>query len=416
MKKYSLPVVYKESQKVLEHISAIVQNNLTLMRVNPNRVRGLNYFEELISNDSHIKTLQNFDGKIIGTFCNFVPEELIYAAGAIPIRLCAGFYDTIAIGENILPRDICPLIKSSVGAFLSKLPYYELCHLLILPTSCDAKKKLSLILSDYKPVWTLELPQTKNIHKSLNWWISEVKNLKNQLETFTGVKITKGRLKASIDLLHKRTEAFRRLHQLRKLNPPVISGRDVLLVIQSAFYAPIEEWIEKTNALCAELENRKKESQLIAKRKRILLTGAPVIWPNYKIINIIEEFDATVVADDLCSGTRYLYDSVEVDEWTMSGMLEAIAMRYLYPSTCPCFNQTDDRIDRILQLVNEFSCQGVIYHNLRLCQGYDMEQELVKKALLANKIPFFSLTTDYSPEDVGPLTNRVEAFLEIIET
>ncbi|MDI6788904.1 MAG: double-cubane-cluster-containing anaerobic reductase [Planctomycetota bacterium] len=424
-KKYNWPVLRKEdkeSEKVQDSIASLVQNNLSLMRASPNRAKGMRYFEEILSGDSRVKEIQLLNTKIIGIFCNFIPEELIHSAGAIPIRLCSGFYETIETAEKILPRDICPLIKSSFGALALNLPYFNHCSLSIIPTPCDGKKRLAELFSDYIPVWTLELPQTKNLNKSFDRWLTEIRSLKKRLESFVGVKISKSRLKSSIKLLHKRTEVFRRLHRIRKINPPVINGRDVLLVIQSAFYDDPERWIEKTTDLCNELEGGvgKKTEKPIAsapKTKRLLLTGAPLIWPNFKILNIIEASGAVVVADELCSGTRYLYDPVEVDEWTMDGMLMAMSARYLYPSTCPCFPiNRDDRIDAILRLVDEFSCQGVIYHNMRLCQLYDIEQGLVKKVLLDKGIPMLSLQTDYSSEDLGPLKNRVEAFLEMLES
>ncbi|MFH1227076.1 MAG: double-cubane-cluster-containing anaerobic reductase [Planctomycetota bacterium] len=421
MKKYSWPLVHNadnESSRVQEGIASTARRNLASMRASPNRAQALGYFDEIITGDSRVKALQRFNGKIIGTYCNFVPEELIYAAGAIPIRLCAGFHDTIAAAEKVLPPDVCPLVKSSFGAVTLKLPYFNLCQSLIVPTSCDGKKKLAEILGDYLPVWTLELPQTKNIDTSLDRWLAEIIALKKKLESFSGVKISKARLKSAIDLIHIRTEAFRRLHQIRKSEPPVISGRDVLLVIQCAFYDAPESWIEKTNLLCDELEAKiktaPKSNNPGPKTKRLLLTGAPLIWPNYQIINTIEESGAVVVADELCSGTRYLYDSVEVDEWTMNGMLRALGTRYLYPATCPCFARADDRIDRIIQLVTEFGCRGVVYHNLRLCQNYSMEQELVKSVLADKKIPMLSLQADYSQENLGALKTRVEAFIEMI--
>lgn len=415
-KKYNWPVIRKtgpESERARTRSATIIQNNLTSMRTYPHRAGALAYFEETMTTDTGARNLQTSSDKIIGTFCNFIPEELIYAAGARSVRLCAGFHETIAPSEEILPRDICPLIRSSFGAFIMAFPYFDLCQQVIIPTSCDAKKRLADILSDYMTVWTLELPQTKNIEKSLQSWVAEFDSLKNKLSSFTGTKISSSRLKSTIQLFHKRTETARRLHKLRKLEPPVISGRDALLVIQTAFYTDPTTWIDKTNLLCDELEA--KTPPPAKETKRLLLTGAPVIWPNYKILNILETSGAVVVADELCSGTRYLYDPVEVDEWTMNGMLKALATRYLYPTTCPCFMQSDDRIDRILQLVDEFACEGVIYHNLRLCQLFDIEQNLVKKVLLEKKIPMLSLQTDYSQEDLGPLKTRVEAFLEMLE-
>lgn len=396
-------------------LSETTNKNLELMKKIANRASGMRYYEETIASDRRIKEIKEFGGKVIGTFCNFVPEELIYAAGAIPIRLCSGFYDAVNLAEEVLPRDICPLIKSSFGLKMLALGYFEVCDLVIMPTTCDGKKKLGDILSSYLPVWTLQVPPTKDNPKSKEFWLADVRMLKKKIERLTKVKITKHRLREAIELLHRRQEVFRRFYEIRKSKPPVITGRDALLVAQTSFYDEIIRWIQKTEELCRELEEKIKSGTFICDHApRLLLIGSPIIWPNWKILNIIEE-EAIIVIDELCSGTQRLYDPVEVDEQTMEGMLRAIAERYLLPSICPCFIKSDDRIDRILQMIDDFKVDGVVYHTLRLCILYDMESSKIKEVLRDKGIPMLEIITDYSQEDVEQIRTRVEAFLEMVK-
>lgn len=423
-RRYIRPAVHKEDERIGKSLSKLISQNLEVMQKVPDRAEAMSYYDEMVTSDTRVREIQNFKGKVIGTFCNFVPEELIYAAGAIPIRLCAGFYDTIHPAEEVLPRDICPLIKSSLGFKILGLPYFELCDVVILPTSCDGKKKLGEILNDYLPVWMPELPQNKDLLSSRNLWLGEIKVLKERLEQFCRIKITKERLKVAIRLLHKRGEVFRRLYEIRKYKPCPINERDALLVTQASFYDDINRWIKNTEKLverlCSQpaLAKRSGQGKLVTsnQKPRLLLTGAPIIWPNYKVLNIVEEAGAVIVMDELCSGTQHLYDPVEVDEWTLEGMLEAIANRYLLPSTCPCFTESNDRIDKLLEMVEDFSCEGVIYHSLRLCQLYDIEEALVKQVLKDKGIPMLNIHTDYSGEDIEQLKTRVEAFLEMIKS
>lgn len=429
-KRYSVSPVKKKDNKIEENLSNQHSKNLKLLKKAKDRVNVLSYYEGIASTSCRIEEMKNLSGqkkKIIGTFCNFVPEELIYACGCVPVRLCAGAYDTVSAGEEMLPRDICPLIKSSLGFKILGLSYFELCDLVIIPTTCDGKKKLGEILADLLPVWILEVPSRKNISAAKDFWFSEVDRLKRRLEQFSGVKITRERLKQAIEKLHKRQAVFRQFYQLRKHDPPLINGRDSLLVVQASFYDDIDRWIEKTEELCGELSNQpapldSKHLTGLAQAKRsgpreprLLLTGAPIIWPNYKVLNIIEEAGATVVIDELCSGTQHLYEPVEPDEWTQDAMLRAIADRYLLPSTCPCFVESSDRIDRILNLIDEFNVDGVIYHSLRLCQLYDIESYKVKHALKAKGKAMLNIHTDYSQEDTEQIKTRAEAFLEMIK-
>ncbi|MBA2124510.1 hypothetical protein B9J78_06240 [bacterium Unc6] len=415
-RRYSYPVLKKENWQVKEKLKEATSKNLELIRKAPHRPEGISYYEDIISGDKREKELQKFSGKIIGSFCIFTPEELIHSACAIPVRLCAGAYDTISIAEEVLPRDICPLVKSSFGFKVARFSYFELCDAVISPTPCDDKKKLGEILSNYLPVWSLRLPQSKEIGHSQEYWLREIRILKERIEQLTCNKITKKSLKESIRILHKRQEVLRRFYELRKNNPPLINGRDALLVIQTGFYDDINRWIEKTQKLCDELEERKSNNKLPLSNCRLLLTGAPIIWPNYKLLNIIEEMQSTIVIDELCSGTRHFYDPVEVNEWTMDGMLQAIANRYLLPSSCPCFTESDDRIDKILQSAEDFKVNGVIHHSLRLCPLYDMELPKVSRVFKDKGIPFLAIHTDYSLEDIEQIRTRVEAFLEMLRS
>lgn len=329
-------VIVEKKEELEKAFLAQGKKNLEMLRKIPNRVKALNYFDEICQLGQRVKEIEDFKkagGKVIGYFCNFVPEELIYAAGCLPIRLCAGFYETVEIAEEILAKDICPLINSSFGFKIAELPYFSFCDLVILPTSCDGKKKLAEILSNWLPVWLLELPNIKDTPQSKEFWLSQVKLLKKRLEKLTGQKITHSKLKEAIELLHWRQLIFRRFYEIRKAEKPVISGRDALLVINTCFFDDLERWTQKTEKLCQELEeNIRKDLEIChSQTPRLLLSGVPIIWPNYKLLNIIEEFGGIIVGDTLCSGTQHLYNPVEIDEWVMEEMFKAISEKYLLP-------------------------------------------------------------------------------------
>src|SRR3989337_2466607 len=151
--------------------------------------------------------------------------------------------------------------------------------------------KLSEIISDYKPVWTMPLPRIKDSSQSMNFWSEEIKTVKGQIEELTGTKITGKKLRSAIELVQKATRAFRRLQELRK-GPPVIMGRDAMLVNQTYMWDDITRWTEKTEALCDELETMAREKIWACPpdTPRVMLTGTPMIWPdNWKLPTLIEE-------------------------------------------------------------------------------------------------------------------------------
>jgi benzoyl-CoA reductase/2-hydroxyglutaryl-CoA dehydratase subunit BcrC/BadD/HgdB len=400
----------------------LTNSNILRMKKIPNRPKAMDYFDRCSLNKEfrldELRKKKEQGKKIVGIFCIQVPEELIYAADAIPIRLCSGFYDAISPAEEIVPKNICSLIKSDVGFnFLRINPLFEICDVIIIPTTCDGRKKMSDILSNYYKIWTMDVPNDKDNAASRNFWEKQISELKEKLEKLTGNQITKKSLASSIKLLHRRTELSRALMEIRQSEKIIVTGRDIYLVMQVAFFDEINRWMHNVMILMKEMEENIKNNitMMPSSTVRVMMTGSPLVWPNMKLLHIIEESGAVVITDDSCSCGQYFYNPVELDEWSMKAMLDAVADKALLPITCPIFIHSDDRIDRMLELVKQYKCDGVIYHLLRLCQVFDFEYTKVNKALEKNNIPLLRIETELSEEDAGQLKTRVEAFIEMLE-
>ena len=430
-KKY-LPVMpQKEIDEIQTSVKTsslkIMADNIERMKKTANnRPKAMEYFDE-ISNffgkrEKEIRDEKAKGKKVIGYFCMFAPIEMILAADAVPVRVNSGWYDTSKLGDRIVPVEVCPVIRSTIGAKMVELsPYLELSDAIISTLTCDGMTKLSEIMSDCKKVITMSPPRVKDSAQSLHLWSEEMKSVKKQLEEITGNKITTKKLKAAIEKMQKATKAFRRLQDLRK-GTPVIMGRDAMLVNQSSTWDNIERWTEKTEALCDELEEKIKNKEWACPpdTPRVIITGTPMFWPdNWKLPTLIEEANppGVLVGDELCSSDRLLYDPVGIDEWTMEDMINAISERYLMASTCPCFTSSDgneDRINWLITKIKDFNANGVIYYVVRGCMLYAMEYSRIKKALDKMNIPVYYLDTEYTREDVGQMKTRVEAFLEML--
>jgi benzoyl-CoA reductase/2-hydroxyglutaryl-CoA dehydratase subunit BcrC/BadD/HgdB len=430
-KRYMPEVSRKEIEElkhtVEESSKKIMNDNIERMKkADPHRPKAMKYFDD-ISNlfgqrQQEIQAEKEKGKKVIGYMCLFAPTELILAADAIPVRVNSGWYDTSKLGDRVVPVEVCPVIRSTIGAKMIELsPFLEQSDALISVLTCDGMTKLSEILSDYKTIWGMNVPRVKDSQQSLRFWNDEIRHMKNQIEQFTGHKITRKKLKEAIETSHRATKAFRRLQELRKGNP-VIMGRDAMLVNQTYQWDDKKRWTEKTEALCDELEARAQRKDWVCSpdTSRVMITGTPMFWPdNWKLPSLVEESNpqGIIVADEQCSGERILNDPVGVDEWSMDDMLNAISDRYLMASTCPCFTSKDgnqDRINWLLNKVKDWNIQGVIYYVVRGCMLYAMEYTRVKKALDKINVPVYYLDTEYTREDVGQMKTRVEAFLEML--
>ena len=430
-KKYMPEISKREIEELRNTIKVasqkiIAENIAKMKKTDANRPEAMEYFDEIANffgtREKEIREAKEEGKKVIGYMCLFAPTELILAADAIPVRVNSGWYDTAKLGDRVVPVEVCPMVRSTIGAkMISLSPYLELSDVLISILTCDGMTKLGEILSDYKSVWTMTLPRFKDSTHAMRLWSEEIKTIKGQIEALTGNKIKQKKLKSAIELTQKATKVFRRLQELRK-GSPVIMGRDAMLVNQTYMWDDIKRWTEKTEALCDELEKRalQKIWACPPDTPRVMVTGTPMIWPdNWKLPTLIEEGtpQGILVADELCSSERLLYDPVGVDEWSMNDMLNAIAERYLMASTCPCFTSKDgneDRVNWLLNKIKEWKIQGVIYYVHRGCMLYAMEYTRVKKVLDHINIPMYYLDTEYTREDVGQMKTRVEAFLEML--
>ncbi|OOO64855.1 3-hydroxyacyl-ACP dehydratase [Clostridium tepidum] len=382
-----------------------------------NRPEGMNYFNFVVSEVHGLRIQElnehrNKGGKVVGTFCVFVPEEIIVAANAISVGLCAGSQFWIEDGEKVLPRNMCPLIKAFMGAKIGgTCPYFQSCDMVIGETTCDGKKKAWEILDEYVPVHVMDLPQMKK-DKDFKKWKEEISDFIKKIEELTGNKITVEALKEGIRVTNAKRRALKRLYDLRKYKPSPISGLDCLLITQIAFYDDPKRFTEKVHELCDELEERIKNSKQ-SNKKRILITGTPMALPNWKLHSIIESLDAEVVVEETCTGTRYFEGEVSEKGETLEELIKNLADRYLNIN-CACFTSNTGRIEDIIKYTKEYEADGVIDTNLSFCHTYAVEHRDVEAKLKEKNIPIMHIETDYSTEDSGQIKTRVEAFLEMI--
>ncbi|MCL5943134.1 MAG: 2-hydroxyacyl-CoA dehydratase family protein [Actinobacteria bacterium] len=385
-----------------------------------NRPAGMAYFDFVMSEIHGLRIKELLDhkaagGTVIGTFCLYVPEEIIRALGGIAVGLCAGAewaYDEV---ERLLPANTCALIKSFLGFKIGKVcPYVESADLVIGETTCDGKKKAYELLGELAPVYVMELPQMKR-EADRAFWRLEIDRLVEKLQMVTGRELTEANLRRAIVEVNAKRRALQRLNACRKATPVPISGKDALLATQVAFYDDVPRFTEMVNRIADELEDRVQSGHGVASPDalRVLVTGSPMSIPNWKLHDIIEKAGAVVVAEELCTGSRYYDQLVPEGGETVEAMLDHIAARYL-DLNCACFTPNPGRLEDVLRLAREYDADGIIHYALQFCAPYQIEATTVQRAAQEAGIPLLRVDTDYSRGDVGQLQTRVEAFLEML--
>lgn len=386
-----------------------------------NRPESMDYYDFVVSEIHGVRPAelvehQKNGGKVFGTFCVYVPDEIVFAAKAIATGLCGGSQFWVPGGEKVLPSNTCPLIKASVGARLDRTcPFFRIADMYVGETTCDGKKKAWEILAEDVPVHVMDLPQMKR-EKDIKAWAEEIKDFKKVVEEVTGNEVTAESLGESIKLINDKRRALKRLYELRKNEKLPISGKDVLLISQIAFYDDPTRFTQMTNKLCDELEKRVEEGISVFPEgtKRILLTGTPLAIPNWKIHNIIETSGGAVVCEEMCTGARYFENLIDETQTDLDGQIDALANRYM-GINCACFTPNRARIDDIIRYAKEYNIDGVIDVNLKFCSTYDVEGFLVERELKKAGIPVLGIETDYTDSDAQQMRTRVSAFIEMLE-
>jgi len=384
-----------------------------------NRPEGMKYFDFVMSEVHGLRIQEIVNAKeqgrkIIGSYCVFVPEELVLAVDGVAVGLCAGAEFNFEGAETLLPRNTCSLIKSAFGFKLGKVcPYLEACDVVVGENTCDGKKKAYEILGPLvKDLYIMDLPQTKSeTAKAL--LKDEYRKFITKLEDVSGKKVTADSLKKAIEIVNAKRMAVKRLAAIRAADPAPISGLDALLVNQVFFHDDPFRFTDSVNKLCDELELRVKNNSGVFPEgtTRVIVSGCPMAVPNWKVPLLIESSNAVIVGEESCVGERGTRWLTEVGGNTVEEMLDSIVDRY-FNIDCAIFTPNPSRVGYVKEMTKNLHADGVIHYSLQFCQPYIMESGPVESELEKSGIPTLRIETDYSQEDAGQLKTRIEAFVE----
>ncbi|MBP6063416.1 MAG: 2-hydroxyacyl-CoA dehydratase [Fusobacteriaceae bacterium] len=360
-----------------------------------------------------VKEFKDQGKNIVGTFCTYTPKELIYAAGAYPVSLCAVSDATIPASEVDLPKNLCPLIKSSYGyAITDKCPYMYFSDLVIGETTCDGKMKMFELLGKIKDTYVMQLPHSQDNEYAKAMWEKEIYRLKDRLEEKFSTEITEEKLKDAIKKCNIERGVIKDFYSLGKLVPPPISGYEMFNMLNGVLFTFDKEYqnrkLKEVTEHLREI-HAKGESKISKDRPRILITGCPIGGVADKIIKQLEEVGAVVVIYENCGASKNMERLV--DE-TIDPM-RAIAEKYL---AIPCSVMTPNkgREELLTELIKEYKVDGVIDIILQSCHTYAIETKTIQKHVNSLEIPFLTIETDYSTSDSGQIRTRLEAFVEMI--
>lgn len=354
--------------------------------------------------DRYETVRRNIEGRrVIGWMCSYTPEEIIHAAGMYPVRVVGG-ESAPTHADAYLHINMCSLVRSCLEeAFLGK---YEFLDGFVTLNTCDNIRRLYDVWAYYiKTPFThiLSLPHKVN-DDSIAYFKAELLRFKEHVEQHFGVAIKSKDLRHSISVFNRTRRLLQRLDKKRQAANPGISGADFQAAVLAGMVLPKEQYNAMLEKLLAELDSRPTPSA--NGQARLLVVGSEMDDP--KLIKLIEENGAVVVADDICTSSKYYWNLVD----TFGDPLEALARRYLTRPPCPRMRPSDQRIAHLKELVDSRKVDGVIVEVMKFCKLHDEGSIALRQALADWGVPHLTLSREYNLTGAGATATRVQAFLE----
>lgn len=359
-----------------------------------------------------VKQLKEKGIPIVGAYCTYFPQEIAMAMGAATVGLCSTSDETISVAERDLPKNLCPLIKSSYGfAITDKCPLFYFSDVVVGETTCDGKKKMYEYMSDFKDVFIMELPNSQR-EESLKLWKSEIIRFKEYLEKKFDVEITEDQIREAIKVNNAGRRSLKRLYEVMRHDPAPIKGHDLFKVLYGSTFKFDRSAIPaEVDALVDKIEKEYAEGVMQEKKPRILVTGCPIGGATEKVIKAIEENDGIVVTYESCSGAKSIDKLVDEEN---PDVYDALAKRYLEIG-CSVMTPNPNRLELLGRLMDEYQVDGVVEMLLQACHTYGVESRGIRKFVNEERgIPYMSVETDYSQADIGQLNTRIAAFIEML--
>ena len=370
--------------------------------------------DHLATRLTELTRMQGKGTKLIGyTPGGYMPEELVYACGAVPVGLIrGGDPEPVAESAAYVPRFIDTFCRSQIGyRMLGEEPLYQMIDLLVVPVTDHNIKAIADCFNFFANanVFRFGVPHQKDEH-AFEYYLAGLHKLKEKLEEFTGNKIENGRLREAIDLCNKMRELLREISLLRLSEQPPITGQEFVRLNHASFIADKTVLISVLESIHEELKEKPSTNP---KGPRILLTGSTLAMGDYKVLDIAEEAGAAIVVEEFAEGIRHYWENVQVN----GDLMESLADRYFRRRMPPAwFRPSRERLDYLIELAKDFNVDGIIWYQLMYRSSYDIQsfyfEKILKKEL---DIPMLKIESDYDVSERGPLRTRIETFVEIIK-
>lgn len=344
-------------------------------------------------------------GRVMGCFCSYVPEELMYAAGILPVRVL-GSHEPADAADAYIFGMFCPFCRDVLSQGLKgRFNYLDG---IVLSQSCLHLRQSFTSWQKHVPVpysYYLYMPNKVQSPSAKPYLAGELAKFKRSLEEFTGKEITPDALDYAIEVHNENRRLLRQVYEYRRGENPPLTGLEAMEMVASAEMVDKAEHNKVLKEFLKELPERKLDRETGI---RLMLVGSED--DDTAFVKMVESVGATIVVDDHCTGSRYFWNEVADGK----DRLAAISARYCERPACPTKDWEErTRFPHILKLAKDYGVQGAILVQQKFCDPHECDIPPLRWFLQENGIPSLTLEFDVTVP-MGQFRIRAEAFLEMI--
>ncbi len=344
-------------------------------------------------------------GKVIGYFCTYVPEEILYAAGVLPVRIL-GSHEPQDVTEPHIFGMYCPFCRDCLAQGLQGR--YDYLDGVMIAQSCLHIRQAYTSWEKHIPVdfsYYLPMPNNVQSQRAVPYLTGELKVFKEAVEKWTGKAITDDDLKKGIEVMNTSRQLTKDLYELRKQDNPPVTGLEAMYTVVSSQMVDKNDFNAALQAVLTKLPQRQVEN---SSKVRLMILGSED--DDTEFIDMVESLDAVFVVDDHCTGSRYFWNTVN----TNGNLFESIAARYVERVPCPTKDWPErSRVKHINALAKDWNVQGAIVIQQKFCDPHELDIPAIIENLKGSGVPAQFLELDVTVP-VGQFKTRVEAFLEML--
>ena len=349
--------------------------------------------------------------KVIGVLPYYAPEELVVAAGMIPMTIWGSNKKSISMAKEYCATFYCTIAQLALEMLLDGT--LDQLDGIITPTICDTLRPMSqnirVAMSEKLPCIFLAHPQNRRPTFGMQFTMDQYSHVKRELEKISGSAISDDALRQAIKVCNRNRAARRAFVQLAGEHPDVISAVNRSAVLRAAWFMEKDAYSEKLEQLNSQL------SALPAcawKGRKIVTSG--IICDNPKLLQIFDDNQIAIAADDVAHESRMIrVDAAETGDPMMALAQQFADQDYdvlLYDE----LSDQNRRADHVVKLVKNSGAQGLVLFMQQFCDPEEMEYPYLKKALDAAGIPHIKLGVDQQMRDFGQASTAIQAFADVL--